>query len=140
MRILLALDDSAKASAIALELTKKCNAELTVLFVLDATWNTYIGHDWLSGSNSRADFLDWMKDEEAKAAASSLAVFRELARDIPYTARLAAGDVQRQILDETANGYDLLIMANPFRRGLEVMRDACASTARHCSCSVLLVK
>ena len=140
MRVLLALDDSAKASAVALDLAKKYNADLTVLFVLDATWNTYVGHDWLSGSNSRADFLDWVKDEEAKAADRTLAAFGDLAGDIPYTARLAAGDVQRQILDEAAKGYDLLVMANPFRRGLEVMRDTCASTARSCPCSVLLVK
>jgi len=140
MRILLALDDSAKASALALELTKKYSADLTALFVLDATWNTYVGHDWLSGSNSRADFLDWIKDEETKAADSSLAAFGELAGDIPYTTRLGAGDVQRQILDEAGKGYDLLIMANPFRRGLEVMRHTCASIAWNSPCSVLLVK
>jgi len=58
--------------------------------------------------------------EETKAADSSLAAFGELVGDIPYTARLAAGDVRRQILDEAENGYDLLIMGNPFRRGLEV--------------------
>jgi len=140
MRILLALDDSAKATELALELTKKCNAKLTVLFVLDATWNTYVGHDWLSGSNSRADFLDWIKNEEVKAADSSLAAFEELAWDIPYTARLVAGDVQRQILEEAEKGYELLIMATPFRRGLEVMRDTCVSIARNSPCSVLLVK
>ena len=140
MRILLALDDSSRASTIALELTKKCSADLTVLFVFDATWNTYVGHDWLSGSNARADFLDWIKDEEAKAADKTLATFGELAGNIPYTARLATGDVQRQILDEAEKGYDLLIMANPFRRGLEVMRDTCASMARKSPCSVLLVK
>jgi nucleotide-binding universal stress UspA family protein len=140
MRILLALDDSAKASAFALELAKKCNAELAVLFVLDATWNVYVGHDWLSGSNSRADFLDWIKEEESKAADSALAAFGALAGDIPYTTLLAAGDVQRQILDETRKGYDLLIMGNPFRRGLEVMRNTCAVAAQSCPCSVLLVK
>ena len=140
MRILLALDDSARASAVALELTKKCQADLTVLFVLDATWNTYVGHDWLSGSNSRADFLDWIKDEEAKAAGSSLVAFEEVAGDTLYTACVAAGDVQRRILDEAEKGYDLLIMAHPFKRGLEVMRDTCVLIARNAPCSVLLVK
>lgn len=140
MRILLALDDSAKASAFALELTRQYDAELTVLFVLDATWNVYVGHDWLSGSNSRADFLDWIKEEEAKAADSALAAFGALAGDIPYSARLAAGDVQRLILEEAGKGYDLLIMNKPFRRGLEGMRDACAAAAKSCPCSLLLVQ
>jgi hypothetical protein len=111
-----------------------------VLFVLDATWNVYVGHDWLSGSNSRADFLDWIKEEEAKAADSALAAFGALAGDIPYSARLAAGDVQRLILEEAGKGYDLLIMNKPFRRGLEGMRDACAAAAKSCPCSLLLVQ
>jgi nucleotide-binding universal stress UspA family protein len=140
MRILLALDDSTKTSSLALELAKRCDAELAVLFVLDATWNVYVGHDWLSGSNSRADFLDWIKEEESKAADNALAAFAALAGDIPYTVRLAAGDVQRQILEEARKDYDLLIMSNPFRRGLEVMRDACTVAAQRAPCSVLLVK
>ena len=140
MRILLALDDTVKASKFALDLTKKYNAELMVLFVLDATWNVYVGHDWLSGSNSRADFLDWIQEEESKAADSALTAFVALAGDIRYTARLATGDVQQQILDESRKGYDLLIMSNPFRRGLEVMRDACGVAAQNCPCSVLLVR
>lgn len=139
-RILLALDDASKAAATALELTQKLGAELTVLFVLDAGWNVYVGHDWLSGSNSRADFLDWIKDEETKAADGALADFRQLAGSVEYTERTAAGDVQKEILKEAALGYDLLIMSSPFGRGLEVVRKAATHMAEHCPCSLMLVK
>ena len=39
-----------------------------------------------------------------------------------------------------AKGYDLLVLANPFTRGLEMMRDAVTRIARDAPCDVLLVR
>lgn len=141
MRILLALDTSTQAMDEAVRLARERGADLTALFVLDATWNVYIGHDWLSGSNARASFLDYIKDEEHKAAAATLEIFRQRAGDLPVELKTAAGDVTDEILQELASGaYDLLVMANPFSRGLETMRDPAAKIARKTPVSVMLVK
>ncbi len=140
MRVLLALDSCLRTAAAALELTRRYEAELTVLFVLDATWNVYVGHDWLSGSGSRADFLDWIKKEELDAANAALAAFRALAGEWPYEEKTRAGNVREEILKECREGYDLLIMADPFARGLEIMRNTSAEIAGKTPCSLLLVK
>lgn len=140
MRILLALDSCRQSAEAALALTRQNQAELTVLFVMDATWNVYVGHDWLSGSGSRADFLDWVKEEEEKAAQAAFADLRARAGGLPFLEKIAAGDVREEIVKEArAGGYDLLVMANPFDRGLEVMRKPAPDIARDNPCSVLLV-
>ncbi len=140
MRILLALDTSTQSTAMAFSLAKACQAELTVLFVLDATWNVYVGHDWLSGSGSRADFLDWIKDEEVKAAEAAFAGVRSLAQSFPFLEKTRAGNVREEIFQEAKLGYDLLILSNPFDRGLEIMRNTAVEIAKSNPCSVLFVR
>lgn len=140
MKILLALDDYEPTWRKALRLARERQAELTVLFVLDNTWNVFVGHDWLSGSDSRADFLEWMRDEEGKASNETMAAFRALAGDAPFIARTAVGDVHEEVLKEARAGYDLLILSNPFSRGLEVVRKAVPGIAGDCPCDLLLVK
>ena len=49
------------------------------------------------------------------------------------------GDVVEEIRKEARNGYDLLVMSNPFTRGLEVMRNAVAKVTKKPPCDVLLV-
>ena len=44
-----------------------------------------------------------------------------------------------EIRKEACNGYDLLVMSNPFTRGLEVMRNAVAKVTEKPFCDVLLV-
>ena len=139
MRVLLALDGCAESAEAALRVTREYNAELTALFVLDAGWNVYVGHDWLSGSGSRADFLDWVKEEEIKAAEAAFEAFHALAGATPFRKETRAGNVCEEILREVRNGYDLLVMSNPFDRGLEVMRSAATEIARENPCSLLLV-
>ena len=39
-----------------------------------------------------------------------------------------------------AYGYEALVMATPFRRGLEVMRDATAAVLKSASCDVHLIR
>lgn len=140
MKALLCLDDCRETQEEALRLVRNAGASLTVLFVLDATWNVYVGHDWLSGSDSRADFLEWMRDEEEKAAKAAFADFRTLAADTPFTEKTTAGNVQEEILREARQGYDLVIMSNPFSRGLEVVRKAVPAMAEACPCNLLLVR
>ncbi len=140
MKALLILDNCIEAQEQALALVRNMNAELTVLFVLDATWNVFLGHDWLLGSDARADFMNWMRDEEAKASDGALADFAALAGDTPYTPKVTGGDIQEEILKEAANGYDIVVVANPLQRGLERVRKAIPMLAEKCPCSLLLVK
>lgn len=140
MNILLALDDYRPTWEKALGLTRELKAELTVLFVMDNTWNVFVGHDWLSGSDSRADFLEWMRDEEVKASEAALKDFRILAGDTRFAVKTAIGDVCEEIGKEVRKGYDLLILSNPFSRGLEVVRKAVPGMAENCPCDLLLVR
>ena len=141
MRVLLAVDSaSQRATLTALDVARRYEASLTVLFVLDATWNVYVGHDWLSGSGSRADFLDWIKEEESRAADIAFEEVRTLAGEQPFETKVRAGCVREEILKECREGYDLLIMADPFTRGLEIMRNTTRELAGKTPCALLLVK
>jgi nucleotide-binding universal stress UspA family protein len=114
-------------------------ASLTALFVLDATWNDYTGHDWLSGSGSRADFLEYARDNELKSEAESITTFRKRCPQ-ECEIKTATGRVTDEILRELAEGrYDLLVMSHPFRRGLEIVRDAAGVILKHVGCSVYLI-
>lgn len=139
-RALLALDidpgPGLNAVSEAVRFASWLDAELTGLFVLDATWNDYTGHDWLSGSNSRADFLDWVKEKEQVEAERVVQIFEETAAAIPHRVVIRAGRVVDEILAELEQGYDALIMPKPFRRGLEIMRNAECDVLKKTTCAV----
>jgi nucleotide-binding universal stress UspA family protein len=139
MKILLALDDGPRLVDEALRLARERGATLNALFVVDATWERFTGHDWLSGCNARIGFLDYMLTLEEKAAADAAAAYLARAEGAPGELLTVTGDVVDEILKEAANGYDLLIMSNPFTRGLEFVRDAVAKVVSKCPCDVLLV-
>lgn len=139
MKILLALDDNPRAVDEALRLARERGATLNALFVLDATWEMFTGHDWLSGCNARIGFLDYMHSQEEDASVAAANAYREMAADIPGELLTVTGNVVEEIRKEALNGYDLLIISNPFRRGLEVMRDAVARLTKKPPCDVLLV-
>ncbi len=140
MKILLALDSTPRFVDEAVRLAREKQAHLTGLFIMDATWNEYIGHDWLSGSNARAGFLNYIEDEEKLAAQGAITNFEEAAADIPHSNRVAAGRVADEICRELAKGYDLLLMPYPFRRGLEVVRDPLPKILKGSSCPVHLMR
>ena len=83
MKILLVIDDFPGAAEAALGLARDKGAELTALFVLDASWNDYLGSDWLSGSNSRGGFLEYVRDLEVKEESKAEAAFRTFAGPTP---------------------------------------------------------
>lgn len=140
MKILLALDPSTRTMDEAIKFATEKQAQLTALFVLDTTWNDYTGHDWLSGSDSRADFLEYVRDDELVSEVDSLATFRTRC-PLDCDIKSATGRVTDEIVKELAGGdYDLLIMSHPFRRGLEVVRDAAGVIAKEVNCSVYLVR
>lgn len=140
MKILLALDPSTRTMDEAIKFATEKQAHLTALFVLDTTWNDYTGHDWLSGSDSRADFLEYVRDDELVSEVNSLATFRKRC-SLDCDIKSATGRVTDEIVKELARGdYDLLIMSHPFRRGLEVVRDAAGVIAKEANCSVYLVR
>lgn len=140
MKILLALDSSQKAIDEAVRLAKERGAGLTALFVLDATWSEYIGHDFLSGSNARDGFLNYVSDNENGLAEKTIRVFRERAQGVSCDVKMVAGRVVDEILKELKSGYDLLVMAAPFTRGLEILRDPVGKIMDKAGCSVMLVK
>ena len=140
MNILLALDASTQTMDEAIKFAREKQAHLTALFVLDTTWNDYTAHDWLSGSDSRADFLEYVRDAELVSEVDDLATFRTRCA-LECDIKSATGRVTDEILKELASGdYDLLIMSHPFRRGLEVVRDAAGVILKEASCSVYLVR
>ncbi len=140
MKILLALDPSTETMDEAIRLATEKRASLTALFVLDATWNDFTGHDWLSGSGSRADFLEYARDNELTSEADTIAEFRK--RCSPdCEIKSSTGRVTDEILRELAREkYELLVMSHPFRRGLEIVRDAAGAILKHANCSVYFVR
>ena len=140
MKILLALDDNPRAVEQALLLARERGAILNALFVVDATWEMFIGHDWLSGCNARIGFLEYMLSQEEEAAVLALKTYKEQVAGIPGELLTVTGDVVEEIRKEAAKGYDLLVMSSPFTRGLEVMRDPVAKMAKKLPCDVLLVR
>ena len=140
MKILLALDPSTRTMDEAIKFAAEKHADLTALFVMDTTWNDYTGHDWLSGSDSRADFLEYVRDDEMVSEVDSLATFRKRC-SLDCEIKSATGRVTEEILKELAReDYDLLIMSHPFRRGLEVVRDAAGVILKDANCSVYLIR
>ncbi len=138
--ILLVLDDTPGVFEEALRIATQHKAHLTGLFVMDATWHGYVAHDWLSGSGSRADFLDYIKEEEIASAKAAQQRFEEQTSgvvDAEFV--MSAGSVVEQTIAQMHKGYDLVVVPNPLRRGLEVMRDGVAELARKAPCRVLLV-
>lgn len=140
MKILLAIDSSEKAIDEAVKIAREKNAHLAGVFVLDATWNEYIGHDWLSGSNARAGFLNYIKNEEELEAKRAIDTFESRAAGVAHESKAVAGRVPDVIVEELALGYDLLVMGYPFRRGLEVVRDPLPKILKGSGCSVMLVR
>ena len=140
MKILLALDENPRAVAEALRLARERGASLNALFVVDATWEMFIGHDWLSGCNARIGFLEYMLAQEEDAAVVALKAYTEQVGEVPGELLTVTGDVVEEIRKEAAKGYDLLVMSSPFTRGLTVMRDPLAKIVKKLSCDVLLVR
>jgi nucleotide-binding universal stress UspA family protein len=140
MKILLALDSSHSAVNEAVRLAKERGASLTALFVLDASWSEYIGHDWLSGSNAREGFLNYISDNENALAEKTVQEFKKRAEGLAYEIKMVPGRVADEIIKELKNGYDLLVMAIPFKRGLEVLRDPATKIMHGAPCSLYFVK
>ena len=140
MKILVALDPSTHTMDEAIRIAVEKGASLTALFVLDTTWNDYTAHDWLSGSGSRADFLEYARDDEFVSEKDCAAAFRTRC-PVECAIKSAVGRVTDEIVRELADGgYDLLIMSHPFRRGLEIVRDAAGAVLKEANCSVYLVR
>jgi nucleotide-binding universal stress UspA family protein len=144
MKILLALDDSARAMDEAVRLASQRGAGLTALFVLDTGWSVYIGSDFLLGSHARGDFLEYTRDDEYAQERAAMEEFMKRASSAGVGVELktvTAGRVSEAILDELkTGGYDLLVMSLPFRRGLEVVRDAPAAILKAATCDVCFVR
>ncbi|MDP2849260.1 MAG: universal stress protein [Humidesulfovibrio sp.] len=144
MKILLALDDSARAMDEAVRLASERGAGLTALFVLDTGWSVYIGSDFLLGSTARSKFLEYTRDDEYAQERATVEAFQKRAQAAGLDCIIktaTAGRVPEAILAELAEGgYDTLIMSQPFRRGLEVMRDAATQVLKKAPCDVLFVR
>lgn len=144
MKILLALDDSARAVDEAVRLASERKAGLTALFVLDTGWSVYIGSDFLLGSHARGDFLEYTRDDEYAQQNAALETFRARAQaaGVSFEVKsVTSGRVTEAILAELAEGgYDTLVMSHPFRRGLEVVRDAAGQVLKGAACDVLFVR
>ena len=94
MNILVVLDGNAGTLDEAAGLARERGASLTGLFVREAGWNDYLGHDWLSGSNARSGFLDYVADQERDLEAAVTESFPTRTAGVPATLKIAAGMLQ----------------------------------------------
>ncbi len=144
MKILLALDACTRAMDEAVRLASKKGAGLTALFVLDTGWSVFTGHDFLLGSHARSTFLEYTRDDEFAQERTIVEEFQKRAQAAGVDAEvksITAGRVTEGILSELKEGgYDLLVMATPFRRGLEVVRDAPSTIIMGAPCDIYLVR
>ena len=144
MKILLALDQSTAAMEEAIRQARASGAALTAVFVLDAMWNDYLGHDWLSGSGSRADFLEYALKNDQNEAAKVVLAFKERAAALQPEIKTVFGDPDLALLEELASGgygpHDLLVLAHPFRRGLTHVRPIDKALLDKAPCNVLFVR
>lgn len=141
MRVLLALDESIQAMDEAVRLARERGGGLTALFVLDNNWSDYTGHDWLSGSTVRADYIDYAGQEDINDANRLSAELRARAGELPVTVKTALGVVREEILKEAAGGgYDALVMGYPYMRGTAAVRDTAKDLLGKLPCSLYLVK
>ena len=138
--ILVALDESVEVAQAAVDLARATGASLTALFVLDDGWNLFTGSDWLSGSGSRADYLEYARDAEFAEGRQAVAALREMAGDLPVKVLTPAGLVLDTLLEEAGRGHDLLVVGVPFARGLEKYRDAPQQILKRAPCSVCFVR
>ena len=138
--ILLLLDEDSPAAVEAVRIAQANSARLTALFVLDATWNDYVGHDWLSGSGSRADFIDYVQQEEERSSVKAFYRLRNLAgEEMEIQCITKVGNVVDEARHEMEKGYDLLVASNPLQRGLERIRGNIAALCDRAPCRILLV-
>ena len=138
--ILLLLDEDSPAAVEAVRIAQASSARLTALFVLDATWNDYVGHDWLSGSGSRADFIDYVQQEEERSSVKAFYRLRNLAgEEMEIQCITKVGNVVDETRHEMEKGYDLLVASNPLQRGLERIRGNIAALCDRAPCRILLV-
>lgn len=138
--ILLLLDEDSPAAVEAVRIAEASSARLTALFVLDATWNDYVGHDWLSGSGSRADFIDYVQQEEERSSVKAFSRLRSLAgEEMEIQCIIKAGNVVDEARREMGKGYDLLVASNPLQRGLERIRGNIGALCENAPCRILLV-
>ena len=140
MRILLALDASSGAIDEAVRLASERGAGLTALFVTEAGWETYIGSDWQSSAKAWDGFLDSIRAGEDQAAKEAADALRERLCGFPCDLKVVTGDVAQEIEKELAQGYDLLVMAHPFTRGLSVVRKPVERLLKRATCSLYLVR
>lgn len=73
---------------------------LTGVFVIDAGWADFIGHDWQSSRNARQGFLDYVRRCQERDAESARVQFETAARAVGDTRfSLLVGDPAQALLD-----------------------------------------
>ena len=143
--VLVVLDESGKAIGQGLALARELGQTVTGLFVYERGWNVYIGHDWLSGSNARATFLEYVEEHEKAAEAELQARFLAEAQAAGVEARFEAiccDDLEHLtdavIREAREGGYGHIVCADPLTRGLSQRRGGTAALLRGAPCPVVL--
>ena len=143
--VLVVLDESGKAIGQGLTLARELGQGITGLFVYARGWNVYIGHDWLSGSNARATFLEYVEEHEKAAEVELKARFLAEAQAAGVEARFEAiccDDLEHLtdavIREAREGGYARIVCADPLTRGLSQRRGGTAALMRGAPCPVVL--
>lgn len=144
--VLVVLDEPGRAIEEGVRLAGERGESVTGLFVYERGWNVYIGHDWLSGSNARATFLEYVEEREREAEAMLKSRFLAEAAAAGVTARfetVCCGDLEHltdAVLREAREGgYRRIVCAAPLTRGLSERRDGTRALVRGAPCPVTLV-
>ena len=143
--VLVVLDESGKAIGQGLALARELGQRAVGLFVYERGWNVYIGHDWLSGSNARATFLEYVEEHEKAAEAELKARFLAEAQAAGVEARFEAvccDDLEHLtdavIREAREGGYGHIVCADPLVRGLSPRRGGTKALVRDAPCPVVL--
>jgi nucleotide-binding universal stress UspA family protein len=142
--VLVVLDESGRAIEEGVRLARERGEPVTGLFVYERGWNVYIGHDWLSGSNARATFLEYVEEHEQAAERDLRARFLAAADDVPATfAAICCDDLEHLtdavIREARERGASLMVCADPLVRGLSERRGGTKALVRGAPCPVALV-
>jgi len=145
--VLLVLDESGRAIEEGLILARERGESATGLFVYERGWNVYIGHDWLSGSNARATFLEYVEEHERAAEAALESRFLAAAKEagVPATFTAVCSDDLEHLADAVIReagqgGHTLIVCPDPLTRGLSERQGGLRELMRGAPCPVRLVR
>lgn len=109
-------EGSIKATGLALELAEFYKSVINAFFIIDSSWGSLLGDEWISTSETRMRFFGWFEGELKAFAFESLEKVQKAAqaRGVQARTRVLIGPVERLIIEQTLeNPAALVVLPNP---------------------------